>query len=466
MKTRLHPSIILENLINSFVFIILIGYYIVAQMLGDFSQKEIETTASTLMSLGIGIYGIIILVIIILLIIFTIIFWISWKNTYLSFNEESLIIEKGKLFKKTTTIHLKDIATINIKRNILQKILGTSNIKIDLNTTGETYNGKLIFKENKALKLKTEILTKAGKEITKEKQNDIDSIIEYKPKDVFRHMLLSTNIVSIFALIIVYALIIFSFSLTNKELSSLFTILPLLIIIFPIVWLLIKSYLGYYNFKCTRDKDNIRLSYGALTTYKYNIPLEKINTIIIHQTLQARILGYYLIEVVNAGIGSEQEEKTIISLYVKEKEINKIINNIIPEYKCEITLQNGDKNVLKHYLLAKAFWILLSIILCPFTHCLSLILIILVTLIAIGQYKYHKIGHNKDQIIIQNALINKKISITKYNNIELIKSKQKLFSKLYKTLSLQINVVGPPANSTLISGLFSENIITKITKNY
>ena len=465
MKTRLHPSIILENLFSSLIFIIFIGYYIISQMLGDFSESEIENTAQTLISLGLGIYGLIILTIIIILIIFTIFFWIRWKNTYLSFNDDSVVIEKGRLFKKVTTIHLKDIATINIKRNILEKILGTSNIKIDLNTTGETYNGKLIFKENKAIEIKNEILSKTGKEVSTETE-EIESLVKYDNLDVLKHLFFSINIISIIILIITYLIIVMLVMEESKATGIIFGILPLLIIVFPLVWSFIKTFLGYYNFKCSRENDNIKLSYGALTTYKYSLPIKKINAVIIHQTLQARIFGYYLIEVVNAGIGEDEEEKTIISLYVKEKEKNTIINEILPEYKNEIKPKRDNISILKHYITAKILWIILSIILIPFTSYISLILIPLALLVSLLQYNTNKIGHNKDMIIISNGIINKKTTITKYNNIELIKSKQKLFSSFFKTKTLQINVVGPMTNNTFTSGLFQKQTIEEIINIY
>ena len=465
MKTRMHPSIILEKLISSFVFILLIAYYIISQMIGELNTENIQNTASTLLSFGLGIYMIGTIVIIILLLIFTVIFWISWKNTYLSFNNDSLIIERGKLFKKITTIHLKDIATINIKRNILEKVLGTSNLKIDLNTNEETYNGKLVFKQEKAKEIKNEILSRMGREIIKE-EKQIESIIKYSTKDVIRHMFLATNLVSLLILIIVAVIIIGITFLMDKPSSIAFAIIPTLIILVPTVWEYIKSFLSYYNFKCTRENDNIKLSYGALTTYKFNLPIKKINTVIIHQTLQAKILGYYLIEVVNAGIKAEEDEKTIISLYVKEKEKNIIIDNILTEYKNDIITKHGNKNALKHYLIAKIFWIIISIIACPFTYYSSLLLIPIVLLIAYSQYKTRKIGNNDNMIVISNGILNKKTTYTKYSNIEMIKSKQKLFSKIFNTRSLQINVVGPMANSTFISGLFNTETIQKIVNKY
>ena len=464
MKTRMHPSIILEKLISSFVFILLIAYYIISQMIGELNTENIQNTASTLLSFGLGIYMIGTIIIIVLLLIFTIIFLISWKNTYLSFDNDSLIIERGKLFKRVTTIHLADIATINIKRNILEKILGTSNLKIDLNTNEETYNGKLVFKNEKAKEIKNEILSRMGKEIIKEEE--IKSVVEYTTKDVIRHMLLSTNLVSLLILITVTVIIISTTFLMDKQSSIAFMIIPTLIIVIPTILEYIKSFLSYYSFKCTRENDHIKLSYGALTTYKFSIPIKKINAVIINQTLQAKLLGYYLIEVVNAGIKAEEDEKTIISLYVKEKEKNIIIDNILTEYQNDIKINNGTKNTLKHYLTAKMLWIIISIIACSYTNYLSLLLIPLVLLIAYIQYKTRKIGNNDNMIVISNGILNKKTTYTKYSNIEVIKSKQKLFSKLFNTRSLQINVVGPMTNNTFISGLFKQQTIENIINIY
>lgn len=175
MKTRMHPSIILERLVNSLLVIIVLAFYIVTQMLDDFSAENINNTISVISSLGFSTFTLGFIVIVLLLIVFGIFFFIAWKNTYLFFDNENLIIEKGKIFKQVTTIHLSDIATINITRNILEKILGTSNLKIDLNTSNSvTFKGKLVFKEDKAYELKNEILLRMGKDAGN-KEEDFDS---------------------------------------------------------------------------------------------------------------------------------------------------------------------------------------------------------------------------------------------------------------------------------------------------
>lgn len=466
MKTRMHPSIILERLVNSLLVIIVLAFYIVTQMLDDFSAENINNTISVISSLGFSTFTLGFIVIVLLLIVFGIFFFIAWKNTYLFFDNENLIIEKGKIFKQVTTIHLSDIATINITRNILEKILGTSNLKIDLNTSNSvTFKGKLVFKEDKAYELKNEILLRMGKDAGN-KEEDFDSLIDYSSQDVFRHMLLSIDIVAILFIIIVYFIVLMGMMETSQTAGVIFTIIPILIIIVPLLWSVAKTYLSYFNFKAIRENNQIRLSYGALTTYKYNLPISKINAVIIRQTLQARILGYYNFEVVNAGISEQEEEKTIISLYIKSHNVNKVLEELIPEYQNTIVLQNQPKRALGHYLVAKILCIAISLVLIPFTNYFSLLLIPLIVLIALAQYKTKQIGKDDNLIIIADGILNKKVTLIKYSNIELVAIKQKLFSPIFGTKVLKINVVGPATNSSFESGLFDKNVVMDIAKQY
>ncbi len=464
MKIRLHPTIILEKLINSLVFILLIAYSFTLEIIEN-AEESSEVIKSLIGALNSNLLLFMLLFSLIILIIFVIIFTISWKNTYLYFENGNLIIERGKLFKKITTINLKDIATVNIRRNILEQILNTANLKIDLHTaTSETYKGKLIFKYDKALDIRDEILNNSKQN----KQNEnFKSDYDYKASDVIKHLLLSIDLVSLVVILAVYSVVIVTLCFKTKSLISLIlSIILIIVLLMPLIWSLAKTYLSYYNFKCHRTKDHIKLSYGALTSYKFDLPINKITALIIHQSLQARLFKYYMLEVVNAGMGGdEKEEKTIISLYVNEKTKNKLLNSLVPEYKNRLTLKLGLENSLKHYICAKLFWMICGILLSPFTYGITLSLIPITIVIAYLQYKTQKISYNKNLVIISNGILNKKTVLVKYNNIELISKKQKIFSKIYDTYSLSFQIVGPN-NVIFTSGLFSQKIINAILKQY
>ncbi len=463
MKNRLHPTIILEKLINSLVFILLIAYSVSLEFLENMAEAD-KMVKELMAFFNSNLLIFMLLFAVIILGIFVLIFAFIWKNTYLYFENNNLIISRGKLFKKVTTINLKDVATVNIRRNILEQILGTANLKIDLHTSNnETYHGKLVFKYDKALEIRDQILNNPKEEKTK----DFKSDYEYKVGDVIKHLLLSIDLVSLIVILAVYSIVIMALAFkTNSLLGLILSIILVIILFMPLVWSLFKTYLSYYNFKCHREKDHIKLSYGAFTTYKFDLPINKISALIIRQSLQARIFKYYMLEVVNAGMGGQDhDEKTIISLYVKEKDKNKLLNSLVPEYKNRINLKSHEENSLKHYISAKLFWMICGIILSPFTYGLTLLLIPITLLIAYLQYKSKKIGFNKNLIIIENGILNKKRALIKYDNIELIAKKQKVFSKIFDTYLLRAEVVGPN-NEAFVTGLFSQKVIDAAIKPY
>ena len=467
MKTRMHPSIIFERLLSSLGAIIVIAGYFFIQVFQDEGTKGIEKTSSYITSLGGNIILTAIIVFILTLAVFAIFFYFGWRNTYLYFEKTNLIIEKGKIFKKITTIHLSDIAAVNIKRNIIEQLLGTSNLKFDLNMSeANSFNSKLVFKEDVAINLKNDILKHMGKNIELENK-EIDSIVSYKPVDVFRHMWLSVDISAFIVLIAVYGFIIIAGINDLLAQGLIFIIIIGIIAVVPLIWSLVKSYLSYYNFKVSRAEDTIKLSYGAFTNYKYSLPINRINAVIIKQTIQARIANYYEIEVVNAGLGGNEneDEKTIISLYVKEKEKNIILNEIVPEYQNQIKLKNQTKQALIHYLLAKLPLIIVFLGLCALSFWFIIGAIFLIV-IAFAQYKTKEIGYDNNMIVIQNGIINKKTTVVKFSNIELISIHKKLLTPISKMYSLQANIIGPLQNSNFNSGLFQKSILENIVNQY
>ncbi len=457
MKTRMHPSIILENLISSLGLIVIIFIYLIIDEVNNDNLEALSNLAKDIPFIGVLIA---ILIFLGLLLIFTIYFFFKWYNTYIYFNGDTFVIESGKLFKRKSTFHLKDIAAVNIKQNILEKIINTANMKIVLNTNDENnFRGKLIFKYITAENIRNKIL---GKEITEEEFN---SIFNFTFKDIIIHLFLSFNILSLIIILIIYIPLVLSL-LHEGGLGSIFTsVLVTILFIGGIIFNSLKTILNYYNFKVIRIDDTIKLSYGALTTYKYNIPIKKINSVMIKRTLQAKIFGYYLVEVVNAGMTDTENEKTIVALYVKKDNLEKIFTKLLFEYQNDIILNKQTKKALGTYILAKTILIIVAVCLVPITY-FSLLLIPLVLLIAYIQYKYKKIGINKHFLILQSGFFEEKNIILNFKKIELIAFEKGISSTITKLWSVRANVVGSLANRSFKSGYFTKDVMKKIEANY
>ena len=66
---------------------------------------------------------------------------------------------------------------------------------------------------------------------------------------------------------------------------------------------------------------------------EYTIPVDKIQALVIRQSLVARIFHRYKAEIINIGMGDEEEEKnSFLVLYGTEKQLKEQISLLLPEF--------------------------------------------------------------------------------------------------------------------------------------
>ena len=144
-KFRCHASVIIENLGGAFWFILL--------ML--FSSMDNATEVFTLLAEGkITFFQALAGTGVVFLIVFLILFynWIVWRKTWISIDNEAIVIERNLLNRKVNTIGMKNISNINMEQNIFERIVGTYKIKLDTNsaTTADQTDVKIILSKEKA----------------------------------------------------------------------------------------------------------------------------------------------------------------------------------------------------------------------------------------------------------------------------------------------------------------------------
>lgn len=150
-KFRNHPSLMLEQL---GVFGVIIITFLISslddldEILGDIKNSDSTT-----------------LLIIILVILAVILFRLAvntivWYKTWITVDETSITITKNTIFRSVNTIGLRNISNINIERNLLERILGTSTVKIDTESrsTADTTDVAILLRKDKAEALRERLL--------------------------------------------------------------------------------------------------------------------------------------------------------------------------------------------------------------------------------------------------------------------------------------------------------------------
>ena len=82
-----------------------------------------------------------------------------------------------------------------------------------------------------------------------------------------------------------------------------------------------------------RREDKLYISYGLLKKVRYTIPVDKINALKITQSIQGRLTGRWMAEIINVGMGDDQEDrKSFLLLYDKKDRNTQRIRELLPEF--------------------------------------------------------------------------------------------------------------------------------------
>ena len=85
---------------------------------------------------------------------------IVWSKTYISIQDNAVIIERNTLNKKKNTIGIRSISNINTEQNLFEMLLGTCKVKLDTNSrsTADSTDVKIVLKKADALWFKQEVM--------------------------------------------------------------------------------------------------------------------------------------------------------------------------------------------------------------------------------------------------------------------------------------------------------------------
>lgn len=456
-KTHMHPSIILENVFNWFWAAIILVF---AGIIQNFEEAEnLYATVNDFLTFKIVLF--IILGVIVFLLIIAFISYLIWRRTYI-YIDDNFNYVSGRIFKKHIKINLEDIATIIVRKNLIERLFHTSRIKLELNAGGDdTIARKMVFKDDVVDQIKSLVFNK--EEI---KVEEVESLVNYSAGDITKHLLLSTNILSMI-IVILFLGVTFYYATYDFNFKSLIVLIVFFFAaVVPIVWSIIKRYFDYHNFKLWFEDNKIKVSYGLFVNYKYEIPKNKINAVVITQTLQARLCNKYVISLINAGVGNEEGEQSIICLYSDKKQIDYLMKELLPDFINEnrVTLQAHKS--LGTYLINKVPLMFIVAIICMWFSKWLLLINLIFVVWAFIQYKTKYIKIGDDLITTTTGFFIKNSSTIKYKKITKIDFVDTIIGKLYNIKYLKINTVGAMQTATFNAGYYSVKNENKIVKLY
>lgn len=354
-------------------------------------------------------------------ILFDLIFMIiEWSRTFLVISNNEAKYCKGILSKKTLIIPRKNLKSMDISQNLIEKILGYKVLKIESSAKNagleeikfmfsdkeieilknfafsgdtETYDDELEISEDKLLLSEKEII---------ENSNCKDNIFEnqYERKFENKKLILYgfTSFNLFIALIFIFNGIDFLEKIvTVNFLDSFFSkveqytlsigiivvgVISLITILLILKFIAIIYYfIKYYNFTISKSGKNIKINYGLLSTKEFSFKEDNIKMIKIKSNPMRQLIKKYEVNLTLKGYSGEGKERVLLYPLGDLEEVQNLIEELIPQWNLE-----GDGEGIKHgkltMLLKPIIFIgLISIISLlifktPWVMCINLILLI------------------------------------------------------------------------------------------
>ena len=380
IKFRNHASIILENSLKAIGTIIAIFFF---NLISEVGEEGI--TLEDILIL----VGIFVAVLAIALGYQTFL----WAKTYITIEENTLIVERNTLNKKRNTIGLKTVSNVNLEQNLLEMLLGTCKVKLDTNSlsTADQTDVNIVLKKAEAENFRKLVLARAEGQnvevvgeglsaqvsVSKEdkqqdnpleQENSSENTIIGDLGDIILHGLFSIRISSIITLIAVVALqigLLHEMGMDTLEevfaevVGSLITVIWIGV---ALVWGIVKEFVKYLGFRIERKKDKVYLNYGLFKKVAYSVPVDKINGIKLTQTPIARMAKRYMVEIINVGMDDDENETNTFFLpYSKLETIQNQLHIMLPEFDGALEIKE-EKQPAAIWLLSIPWWILYGVI--------------------------------------------------------------------------------------------------------
>lgn len=343
-KFRNHISVVVEQIGGTLVAIAVLIFLNLAQNAERLSEENLSVLSGKVPLIAAGAGVILLLLLGNRLRV--------WAKTWITIEENAVVIERNTINKKKDTIGIPNISNINLEQNLFEMLVGTCKVKLDTNSrsTADSTDVKIVLKKKDGEEFRRILSVKLKKDNHEEccmddqtrQADDRDEAFDIKAdgSDIFVHGLYSIHLFSVVVLVfgILFAAgnlygVIGKADASKSVVAILSSVVVAGTAIVSSVWDIAKDFIRYYEFRAKRIDEKIYIKYGFLKKMEYTVPVDKIQALRIRQSILARLAGKYMAEIVNVGMGDDKEEQnSFLVLYRSKSQLEETIRILLPEF--------------------------------------------------------------------------------------------------------------------------------------
>ena len=457
---RNHPSIIIDQLLGVLLTLVVLFFVLY------------ETTS----------YSKYIFLLAIVAVIFS---YVWWKRTLVYFKDDELVIERNLVSKMKRTIPYDRIASVNIERKVLNRLFGTSALKININSGVNALEPEatLVFKEDFAIKVRAELSSKLFDYSYNEASDDaVKPLINFTFKDIFIH--------SVFGMPTgqsILALIFLAWTVVSIFLQGAGIAIPFILFILTEILPSIGGLIKFYNFKMYRNGDSIHIQHGMLQTYRSSFKISRINAVCIKQPFLARLLKKSLIELEVVGLSDSDGKKPTICLLTDDNLIPVVVSELLPEFVYNHISMKQPAAAKYPILFGYSIAAIISVLILTAIRYASmpylagsdglsnssmlayafvlLAVLVIVSLFAAAHYSYsiREFDMGKDLFTFVNGIVDRETSIVSYDRVQIIEIYSSHLARHFGLAKCKISLLSSMGERNITSGYFPETELSKVS---
>ncbi len=518
-KRRCHFTHIFELFVRYIYAIIVITFSIAFSIAGNItSDKELVNDVKEASGIVMSADSLAVLAVVGVLLLLSLIMLLycafKWRYTFVSAEENTLIYESGKFIKKRVAIPFEKINTIDMGRNIFERLVGTCRLKIDTGAYSqrqEKNNAEmnLVFSLKEAEEIRSFILSRAELDSRAEDieigkttvaAREPEWVIKAGIGDFVLYGLTSSSVWKLFWIIIagiffvaeiaqgfldealnlVMPYVEWATDMISRT-SIILTLLGMLIFflitaLISDVWTVIWAAIRFYEFRVAREGRNVIVRYGLITVKNYTLQVRNIHALIIKQNVFQQMLGRCSVEAVCMGFGDEKTETALLLPIIKTSDLNKLLAVILPEYVTEMNAHPKNKvGIYFHVVKPIIIWgaILAGCcVACSYisgvstlVNALALVLFAAVIVSGVLSYKNTMLDWNDNVVSVQNGGFKKVAYRIRSDAVQEVQIKTNVIKKQFGIGSYYVHFHGPRMNNTSISKNISNQFFTELARS-
>ncbi|MFB6199544.1 MAG: PH domain-containing protein [Candidatus Nanohaloarchaea archaeon] len=400
--------------------------------------------------------------------------YLYWQRYSFKIEEDSINITSGVFRRKDTDIPLKRVQNIDIKRNIIQRILGIAKLNLETAGGSKTEASLKYLEEKQAEQLRQKIRNVKNRETEKTVREEAEqkSDFELSVKDLSVLSLVSVDLRAIAALGFILSILGGSIGQAELQLEAVAGAAFLVVFILlaaASAWLYssARTFEKYFNFTLTFKENALEYQRGLLNRSSGTIPRQKIQNLIIEENLLQRIFGYATLKVETAGYSQQQQQKTrsaetAIPLAEKQQIYN--FAEEIGEYRqpeLQRVSETARKRYIRRYLLIAAFLTALIFGISRIVSVTPLLYILPATValssVKAAELKWSNIGYatDKNNVFTRKGFWKRKTYAVPYFRAQNILKSETVFQKRWNLKTLEIDTAGSMLSRPRIIDLYS-----------